>query len=78
LIVADPQQMHLEGLGQEILGIPAIRTRQGQIFDSVSGHLRPSPARVYPNPHVRSPGFVGTRTEIAAQAPALPRQSGAA
>jgi hypothetical protein len=58
LFLGDPQQVHLEGLGEEILGIPAIRTRQGQIFDSVSGRLRPSPARVYPNPCVQSPGFV--------------------
>jgi len=58
LAPADPQQVHLEGLGEEILGIPAIRTRQGQIFDSVSGRLRRGPARVYPNTGVDKRRFV--------------------
>jgi hypothetical protein len=39
--------VHLEGLDQEILGIPAIRTRKRQNGHSRSGPARPGRQRVY-------------------------------
>lgn len=64
LFAGDLQQVHLQGLGEEILGISAIRTRKGQVDGSVSGQKFAARARVYLNHPGGDRCFLSSRSDF--------------